>query len=324
MYFCKVDADKHAVKPMNCPGGLLMFGERMWSYRDLPVRIAEFGLVHRHEKAGVLHGLFRVREFTQDDAHIYCLPTQLQAEVSKIIELVREVYATFGFTDYHVELSTRPDKSIGSKRDWHNAETCLADALKERNIDYQLNPGDGAFYGPKIDFHIRDCLDRSWQCGTVQVDFSMPRRLGAEYVDKNGRKKRPVMIHRAIFGSLERFIGILLEHYGGDLPIWLAPVQALVIPIAERHRDYAALVTDRLRERELRAELDDRNEKVGLKIREAELRKIPYMLIVGDDEITGQTVSVRNRITRKQQTLALDDYVGLLAAERDSKAVITR
>jgi threonyl-tRNA synthetase len=324
MYFCKIDADKHAVKPMNCPGGLLMFGERIRSYRELPVRIAELGLVHRHEKAGVLHGLFRVREFTQDDAHVYCLPTQIQSEVTKIIDLVREVYATFGFEDYHVELSTRPEKSIGSNRDWTNAENCLKGALDDLHIKYQLNPGDGAFYGPKIDFHIRDCLGRSWQCGTIQVDFSMPKRLGAEYVDKNGKKKRPVMIHRAIFGSLERFIGIVLEHFGGDLPLWIAPVQTIVLPIAERHQEYAATVAEQLRKQGLRVEPDLRNEKVGLKIREAELRKIPYMVIIGDEEVEQQTLSVRQRKTRDQQQLSVDAYIEKLITEREGRNPVHR
>jgi threonyl-tRNA synthetase len=295
MYFTEIDEGPYAVKPMNCPGGLLVFNNRPHSYRDLPLRLSEMGLVHRHEKSGVLHGLFRVRQFTQDDAHVYCTPDQLEDEILKIIDLIDFVYRTFGFDRYQMELSTRPSKSIGSDDMWENAENALKKALERKSAPYQLNEGEGAFYGPKIDYHVQDSLGRTWQCGTIQVDFSMPERFGLEYTGADGQKHRPVMIHRAILGSMERFIGILIEHVGGAFPCWLAPVQCAVIPISEKHHDFGRKVIQRLMEADIRCEFDDRKEKVGYKIRDSETRKIPYMCVVGDKETAGGTLSVRKR-----------------------------
>lgn len=319
MYFTKIDGEQYSVKPMNCPGGLLVFKERMWSYKDLPVKFAELGLVHRHEKSGVLHGLFRVRQFTQDDAHVFCLPEQIEEEVIKVINLLREIYSSFGFTEYKVELSTRPDKSIGSARDWEHAEQKLKNALERTTLQYEINEGEGAFYGPKIDFHIKDCLFRTWQCGTIQVDFSMPRRFELEYTTSKGTKARPVMIHRAILGSLERFIGVLIEHYGGDLPLWLSPTQVMVLPIAERHHEYGREVRKQLESKKIRCEVDERSEKIGYKIRDGEMRKIPYMLIIGDREQEAQSVSIR---TRKKGDLGVQPVSELLQSiiqERDNR-----
>ncbi|MDR2592856.1 MAG: threonine--tRNA ligase [Chitinispirillales bacterium] len=293
MYFTQIDEATCAVKPMNCPGGLLVFGTVPHSYRELPLRFCEFGLVHRHEKSSALHGLFRVRQFTQDDAHIFCLPEQIEDEITKVIGFITFIYKTFGFEDYKIELSTRPEKYIGSLEIWEKAETALKNVLEHQKIDYQLNPGDGAFYGPKIDFHIKDVLKRSWQCGTIQLDFSMPERLDIEYTAADGEKKRPVMIHRALLGSMERFIGILLENYGGALPVWLAPVQCRVLPISENFAEYAREVYNKLLESGIRAEIDERNEKVGYKIREAETKKMPFMLVVGEKERAAGTVAVR-------------------------------
>ena len=295
MYFTQIDDQSYAVKPMNCPGGLLVFKNSMHSYRDFPLKISEMGLVHRHEKSGVLHGLFRVRMFTQDDAHVYCMPEQIEAEVIQIINLIEEVYSTFGFYDYDIELSTRPLKSIGSDEMWQTAEKALENALKKRNISYQVNPGDGAFYGPKIDYHIRDSLDRTWQCGTIQVDFSMPERFSLEYIGPDNEKHRPVMIHRAILGSIERFIGILIEHYAGDFPLWLAPVQCAILPITEKHIEQARAVLQTLKTAGIRCHLDDRNEKIGFKIRDAEMNRINYMGIIGDNEVESDSVSLRQR-----------------------------
>ena len=304
MYVTEIDDVPHAVKPMNCPGGLLVYKSRMHSYREFPLRVAELGAVHRHELSGVLHGLFRVRSFTQDDAHIFCTPEQVEAAVVGV-GLVFEIYRTFGFTDVHVELSTRPlAGSIGTDEVWQIAEGGLAAALKHQGIDYQVNPGDGAFYGPKIDFHVKDCMGRSWQCGTIQVDFSMPERFHATY-EADTNSKVPVMIHRAILGSLERFIGILIENFAGNLPTWLAPEQALVLPIAERHGDYAQEVLRALRAAgaadpaaapvTLHADMDDRGESIGLSIRDAQLQKVPYILVVGDREVESGAVGVRER-----------------------------
>lgn len=319
MYFTKIDNRGYAVKPMNCPGGLLFFKEKLWSYRDFPVKFAELGLVHRHEKAGVLHGLFRVRQFTQDDAHVFCLFEQVEEEVIKIIDLVVEIYSTFGFNEYLIELSTKPKKSIGSARDWKLAEECLENALKARDINYKINKGEGAFYGPKIDFHITDCLSRTWQCCTIQVDFSMPKRFKLEYVTKSGSKKRPVMIHRAILGSIERFTGVLIEHYGGDLPLWLAPTQILIIPVSEKHYNYALKIENILRDNNFRVNNDSRNEKVGYKIREGELSKTNYMLIVGDKEEKNETVSVRKRKKGDIGALKLTEFINLIKKERGKK-----
>lgn len=301
MYFTEIDGAPFAVKPMNCPGGLLVFKSRRRSYRDLPLRMAELGQVHRHEMSGVLHGLFRVRYFTQDDAHIYCTPEQLEDEVRGVVRFMHAIYAAFGFTDVKVELSTRPAKSIGSDEMWQRAEGTLTRVLDSEHgpdgqaLVYALNPGDGAFYGPKIDFHIRDVMGRTWQCGTIQVDFAMPERLDITYTGADNEEHRPVMIHRALLGSIERFMGILLEQYGGNLPTWLAPEQALVIPVADRHAAYGAEVVAALRAAGLRAELDDRSESISKRIRDGQLQKVPYLLVVGEREAEARAVSMRER-----------------------------
>jgi len=305
MYFTTIDDNPFAVKPMNCPGGLLIYKSRRRSYRDLPMRVAELGQVHRHEMSGVLHGLFRVRYFTQDDAHIYCTPEQLEDEVLGVVRFMHHIYAAFGFTDVLIELSTRPEKSIGSDEMWERAEGVLARVLEKDVIDYQLNPGDGAFYGPKIDFHIRDVMGRTWQCGTIQVDFAMPERLDISYTGADNEEHRPVMIHRALLGSVERFMGILLEHYGGNLPTWLAPTQVLVLPIADRHAKYAREVEQVFRGAAeavgmsggapVWVEVDDSSESLGKRIRDGQLHKVPYILVVGDREEKERTVSVRER-----------------------------
>ena len=311
MYFTEIDEQPYAVKPMNCPGGLLIYKSRRRSYRDLPLRMAELGRVHRHEMSGVLHGLFRVRYFTQDDAHIYCTPEQLEDEVRGVLHFMLHIYAAFGFSDVRIELSTRPEKSIGSDEVWARAEGVLGTVLDSETgadgapLAYQLNPGDGAFYGPKIDFHIRDVMGRTWQCGTIQVDFAMPERLDISYTGADNEEHRPVMIHRALLGSIERFMGILLEHYGGNLPTWLAPEQALVLPIADRHGDYAQEVLRTLRAAgatdpakapvNLHVDVDDRRESIGKRIRDAQLQKVPYILVVGDREAESGAVGVRER-----------------------------
>ena len=295
MYFTRIDEADYAVKPMNCPGGLLVYLNRPHSYRELPMRVAELGLVHRHEKSGVLHGLLRVRQFTQDDAHIFCLPEQVQDEVIGVINLVDTIYRTFGFDDVRVELSTRPEHSIGTDEMWEHATGALRGALEACGIRYKVNEGEGAFYAPKIDYHIRDCLGRSWQCGTIQVDLAMPERFDLAYVGQDNARHRPAMIHRAILGSIERFLGILIEHYGGDFPLWLAPVQVAVLPVSDRYTTYGAKVLEVLDAAGLRAELDDTSDKVSAKIRRATLRRIPYMLIVGEKEQDAGTVSVRDK-----------------------------
>jgi threonyl-tRNA synthetase len=295
MYFTRIEGEMYAVKPMNCPGHLLVYKARPHSYREFPLKYAEMGLVHRHEKSGVLHGLFRVRRFTQDDAHIFCTPEQVEEEIIGVIKLLSKIYGTLGFEDYEVELSTKPHKYIGSDEIWDRSTRALENALRELAVDYAVNPGEGAFYGPKIDFHITDCMQRRWQCGTVQLDFSMPERFDLEYIGPDGQKHTPVMIHRAILGSLERFFGILVEHYGGAFPTWLAPVQVRILPITDAHIDYARKVATRLREAGVRVECDERNEKTGYKVRQAALEKIPYMLIVGNREVESDAVSVRER-----------------------------
>lgn len=295
MYFTKIDGLDYAVKPMNCPGGILIYKSTQHSYREFPLRMAELGLVHRHELSGVLHGLFRVRAFTQDDAHIYCLPEQVEDEVAGVIELVKRIYRTFGFERVHMELSTRPAKSIGTDEMWERAETALARALERLDLDYQLNPGDGAFYGPKIDFHIEDVMGRTWQCATCQLDFAMPDRFELEYIGEDNQRHRPVMLHRTVLGSIERFLGILIEHYGGAFPGWLAPVQVAVIPIADRHAEYARSLAGDLRRAGLRAEVDDRTESVGRKIRDNEVMKVPFMCVVGDKEQAAAAAAVRER-----------------------------
>ena len=315
MYFTSIDEKDYAVKPMNCPGGLLVFKSNMHSYRDLPIKLSEMGLVHRHEKSGVLHGLFRVRQFTQDDAHVFCTPDQMEDEVIKLIDLIDEVYATFGFTDVHLELSTRPAKSIGSDEMWEKAESVLYTALAKKGVEYQLNKGDGAFYGPKIDFHVRDSLKRMWQCGTIQVDFSMPERFELEYTGADGEKHRPVMLHRAILGSVERFLGILIEHFGGAFPVWLAPVQAVILPITDKHHDFATEVRDRLFGLGIRCKLDDRNEKVGYKIREAETQKTPYVCVVGDREVETRTLAVRKHKEGQLGEMSVDAFIARLEDE---------
>ncbi|HBF35678.1 TPA: threonine--tRNA ligase [Candidatus Sumerlaeota bacterium] len=319
MYFTEIDERDFAVKPMNCPGGLLVYKNGMHSYRELPIRAAEFGMVHRHEMSGVLHGLFRVRCFTQDDAHVFCTTDQLQAEVENIIDLVLHVYNTVGFKDVAIELSTRPANSIGSDEIWELATETLKKALEHHEIKYQLNPGDGAFYGPKIDFHVKDCLGRTWQCGTIQADFSMPERFDLTYVGDDGEKHRPVMIHRAIFGSIERFLGILIEHYAGNFPLWLAPVQVRVLSLSSDLLDTAADIAAQLKAAGLRVETDVRDEKIGAKIREAEMMKIPVMLIVGKKEAAEGKVSVRRHGKGDQGALTLAEAIATLKEESASR-----
>jgi len=319
MYFTEIDNATYAVKPMNCPGGLLIYLNRPHSYRELPIRMAELGMVHRHEKSGVLHGLLRVRQFTQDDAHIFCLPQQLQGEVLGVITLVDRIYRTFGFEDVRIELSTRPAHSIGTDEMWEHATGALRGALEARGMTYRLNEGEGAFYAPKIDYHIRDCLGRSWQCGTIQVDLAMPERFNLTYVGEDNREHRPAMIHRAILGSIERFIGILIEHYGGDFPLWLAPVQVAVLPVSDRFNAYAGGVMQAFGAANLRAELDDSSDKVGAKIRRAALRKIPYMLIVGEKEAAAGTVSVRDKAAGDLGVESVEAFVGRAREEIETK-----
>ncbi len=294
MYTTTIDETDFAIKPMNCPGGMLVYKSEPRSYRDLPLRVGELGLVHRHEKSGELHGLMRVRCFTQDDAHIFMMPEQITSEIKGVVKLIDEVYSMFGFK-YHVELSTKPENSIGSDEDWELATDGLRKALDELNLDYVVNEGDGAFYGPKIDFHLEDSIGRTWQCGTIQLDFQLPMRFEAEYIGADGQKHQPIMIHRVVFGSIERFIGILIEHYAGRFPTWLAPQQVAVLPITDRTADMANEVTAKLRALGVRAEADHRSEKIGYKIREAEMQKVPYMLVIGDKEAEAGTVSVRSR-----------------------------
>lgn len=312
MYFTQIDEIMHAVKPMNCPGHLLIYKNTNHSYREFPMKLFEFGLVHRHEKSSALHGLFRVRQFTQDDAHIFCTPEQIGEQISQVIKFIVNMYKTFGFHDYKMELSTRPEKYIGTLEMWDRAENALKDVLDKEGYSYQLNPGDGAFYGPKIDFHIRDVLKRSWQCGTIQLDFSMPERLGIDYTAEDGQKKRPVMIHRALFGSMERFIGILLENYGGALPLWLAPVQLKILSVSDRFLDYANKIYEQAVQSGLRVEIDHRSEKIGYKIREAELLKVPCMVVVGEKEQESGTVSVRLHGKGDQGSFPLNDFLNKL------------
>lgn len=314
MYFTVIDDEPYAVKPMNCPGSMLIYNTEMHSYREFPIRTCELGLVHRHEKSGVLHGLMRVRSFTQDDAHIFMLPEQITDEIKGVIDLVDYVYKQFGF-EYRVELSTRPEKAMGSIEMWDKATADLEKALKEKNMEYIINEGDGAFYGPKIDFHLKDSIGRTWQCGTIQLDFQMPEKFNLNYVGEDGQKHRPVMLHRTIFGSIERFIGILTEHYAGAFPTWIAPVQVKILPITERHREYANELYKKLFDSDVRVELDDRNEKIGYKIREAQLQKIPYMLVVGDKEMEEQAVAVRKRGEGDKGTMAFEDFHKTLATE---------
>lgn len=318
MYTTKIDDVDFAIKPMNCPGGVLVYKNSPHSYRDLPLRLGELGLVHRHEKSGELGGLMRVRCFTQDDAHIFMTPDQIRSEIKNVVALIDEVYKTFNFP-YHVELSTRPENSIGSDEDWEIATSGLKDALDDLGLDYVVNEGDGAFYGPKIDFHLTDAIGRTWQCGTIQLDFQLPQRFDLDYVGEDGEKHRPIMIHRVVYGSLERFIGMLIEQFAGAFPLWLAPVQVKVLTLTERNNDYAKKIADHLFEHRIRVELDDRNEKVGYKIREALSMKIPYLIIVGDEEEKNGTISIRGRGYENKSGLVLDDFIKRLDEEIKTK-----
>ena len=320
MYTTIIDDMDYCIKPMNCPGGILVYKRKPHSYRDLPIRMGELGIVHRHELSGARHGLMRVRCFTQDDAHIFCTPDQLMDEIFGVINLIDSVYKVFGF-EYDLELSTRPEDSMGSDEDWEAATNALRQALDSLDRPYKINEGDGAFYGPKIDFHLHDCIGRTWQCGTIQVDFQMPERFDITYMGADGEKHRPIMLHRVAFGSIERFIGILIEQFAGAFPLWLAPVQVEVIPVSERHLEYAAKVRDQMRAAGLRCELDTRNEKMGYKIREAQMMKIPYMLVVGDKEIENNTVAVRSRAGGDLGVMEPDAFLAKAKEEIDTKAL---
>ena len=308
MYTTVIDEEDYAVKPMNCPGGMLVYKNQPHSYRDLPLRVGELGLVHRHEKSGQLHGLMRVRCFTQDDAHIFMRDDQIEDEIKGVTRLINEVYTQFGF-EYFVELSTRPEDSMGSDEDWEMATNGLKKALEDMGLEYIVNEGDGAFYGPKIDFHLRDSLGRTWQCGTIQLDFQMPQRFDLEYTAEDGSKKRPIMIHRVCFGSIERFIGILIEHFAGKFPVWLAPVQVKVIPVSEKSMEYAAGVYEKLKAAGIRTELDHKDEKVGYKIRQAQLEKVPYMLVLGEKEAAEGAITVRSRDKGDLGAAGLEDFI---------------
>jgi threonyl-tRNA synthetase len=309
MYFTNFDQTDYAIKPMNCPGGCLVYKTRQHSYREFPKRVAELGLVHRHEASGVMHGLFRVRQFTQDDAHIFCTPEQIESEIISVIELTFEIYKAFGFQDFHIELSTKPEKHIGSDEIWETATNALKEALRHKSIEYKINEGDGAFYGPKIDFHIEDCLKRSWQLGTIQLDFSMPERFGLLYTDKDNIEKTPVMIHRAVLGSFERFIGILIEHYGAHFPLWLSPEQVRVLPISEKSNDYAKTVENILSEAQIRCSSDFSDEKINAKIARTHMEKLPYMLVVGPKEAQSKTVNVRIQGLAETKTVSIDSFL---------------
>lgn len=318
MYTTVIDDTDYAIKPMNCPGGMLVYKSEPRSYRDLPMRIGELGLVHRHEKSGELHGLMRVRCFTQDDAHIFMTEDQITSEIKGVVRLIDEVYSLFGFK-YHVELSTMPEDHIGDEKDWENATNGLIAALEEMHMPYVVNEGDGAFYGPKIDFHLEDSIGRTWQCGTIQLDFQLPMRFEAEYTGADGAKHRPIMIHRVVFGSIERFIGILIEHYAGKFPTWLAPVQVKLLPITDRNNDYTDMLLAKLRERGVRCEADKRAEKTGYKIREAQMSKVPYMLVIGDKEEQEHSVAVRKRDSTETVTMSADEFADMICAEITSK-----
>ena len=319
MYFTKIDGEDYAIKPMNCPGGMLVYLTQQHSYRDLPLRLGELGLVHRHELSGALHGLMRVRNFTQDDAHIFMLPSQIEGEIQKTIDLFDQVYSTFGLT-YHAELSTRPDDSMGSDEIWEQATNALRNALEHRGLKYVVNEGDGAFYGPKIDFHLTDSIGRTWQCGTIQLDMLMPEKFDLTYVGEDGQKHRPVMIHRVVYGSIERFIGILIENYAGAFPAWLAPVQVKILPISDKYADYAHEIKRKMFDLGIRVEVDDRNEKIGYKIREAQVKKIPYSIIVGESELENKNISVRKRREKDTVTMDTDTFIANLLEEIKTKA----
>jgi len=319
MYFTRIDDMDYAVKPMNCPGVVLIYKSRQHSYREFPLKIAELGLVHRHELSGVLHGLFRVRAFTQDDAHIFCLPEQVKSEVIDVIRLIFDMYETFGFSDFMLELSTRPEHSIGTDEMWKGAQDALSEALSSEGVDFRINEGAGAFYGPKIDFHIRDCMGRTWQCGTIQVDFAMPDRFDLEYAGRDNLRHRPVMIHRTVLGSIERFLGILIEHYAGAFPLWLAPVQLRVLTINENVIEYARSLKEEFSGEGFRVEIDERPESIGRKIRESQLEKVPYMLIVGDKEMESSTISVRDRSGREERGLKIGTFINRVRSEQKER-----
>ena len=308
MYFTTIDDEPYAIKPMNCPGGILVYKSNVHSYRDFPMRTAELGLVHRHELHGALHGLFRVRSFTQDDAHIFMLPSQMKKEITGVLDLFDEAYKMFGLP-YHVELSTRPENSMGSDEIWDLATQTLKEAIEEKGVPYQINEGDGAFYGPKLDFHVKDSIGRTWQCGTIQLDMLMPERFDMTYVGEDGQKHRPVMVHRACFGSIERFIGILIEHYAGAFPVWLAPTQVKILPISEKQMDYAVELRKKFKKAGIRVELDESNEKIGYKIRKAQMEKVPYMCVIGEKEVQEQTVSVRDRSQGDLGSRNVDEFI---------------
>ena len=315
MYTTVIDDEDYAVKPMNCPGGMLVYKVEPRSHKDLPMRVGELGLVHRHEKSGQLHGLMRVRCFTQDDAHIFMTEDQVQDEIKGVARLIDEVYSKFGFK-YHVELSTRPEDSMGTDEEWEMATNALRGALESLGLNYVVNEGDGAFYGPKIDFHLEDSIGRTWQCGTIQLDFQMPQRFDLEYTGADGEKHRPIMIHRVAFGSIERFIGILIEHYAGKFPVWLSPVQVKILPVSEKFADYAEKVSDALKAAGVRVETDDRSEKLGYKIRSAQMEKVPYMLIVGEKEVEGECVSVRRRDEGDIGSMSVDEFAKLVLEDK--------
>ncbi len=318
MYFTTIDEGDFAIKPMNCPGSILVYKSKMYSYRDLPLRWGELGLVHRHELSGALHGLMRVRSFTQDDAHLYMLPSQVKEEIKKTIDLADYIYNVFGFK-YNIELSTRPENSMGTEDQWNLATESLREALEEKGIKYKLNEGDGAFYGPKIDFHLEDAIGRTWQCGTIQLDFQMPERFDLTYVAQDNEKKRPVMVHRTILGSMERFMGILIEHYAGKFPAWLAPVQTTILPISDKFNDYAYEVKKAMEDKGIRVEVDDRAEKIGYKIREAQMQKIPYSLIVGEKEVENRLVSIRKRDEGDLGQMGIEAFLENLQEEIEEK-----
>ncbi len=318
MYTLKIDEENYAIKPMNCPGGMLVYKSETHSYRDLPIRAAEMGRVHRHELSGALHGLMRVRAFTQDDAHIFMLPEQIKDEIKGVIKLVNEIYTRFGFK-YKVELSTKPENSMGSEEEWKVAEDSLQGALDELQMEYKINVGDGAFYGPKIDFHLEDSIGRTWQCGTIQLDFQLPQRFDLSYIGKDGEKHKPIVIHRAILGSIERFIGILTEHFAGKFPTWLAPVQVKILPISDKFMNYAKLVEEQLNAKNIRVELDDRAEKIGYKIREARNERVPYIMVIGEKEERENTVSLRSRKNGEEGSITLDNFISKVKDEIDNR-----
>lgn len=320
MYFTEIDGQEFAIKPMNCPGGMLVYNSTQHSYRELPIRAGELGQVHRHELSGALHGLMRVRTFTQDDAHIFMMQSQIKEEVTSVIELADDVYNIFGFK-YKVELSTRPEDSMGNDEDWETATEALREALEAKGINYVVNPGDGAFYGPKIDFHLEDSIGRTWQCGTIQLDFQMPERFDLTYVGSDGEKHRPVIIHRTIFGSIERFFGILIEHFAGKFPLWLAPVQVELIPVSDKHDAFARKIAAELQENDIRVDIDFRDEKIGYRIREAQMQKVPYMLVIGDKEMEGELLTIRNRDTGEQEQLTLEAFKAKLKEGIGSKGL---